>query len=147
MDALTGRFLEYYGPVSLETVGDDGRGKVFNGSGVSVPQVAKKRIRGGHEYDHVLFGQQRQALHQELSRDLVDELGEDDDKRSVGKPSFKLGQAQSEIRLLASVIELSGESLESREKVAAAGVFQKGAENDIETASPDHVPGKKADPS
>jgi hypothetical protein len=53
------------------------------------------------------------AFDQELGRDRVDEVGEQDDERAALEPGVELGEAKREVGLLMLIVELGGRAADA----------------------------------
>ena len=96
--------------------------------------------------DDVPVGHALHALDQQLGRDRVDEIGEQDDQRAPLEPRIELGQAEGEIGLLVMVVELGGGALDAAEARHAADRPQILPHRGVEAVGADQVAALQRDP-
>ena len=66
---------------------------VWNCAGGASAVCSRTEIAQGHEDDDMAIGHALQTFHQQLRRDRVDEIGEEDDQRAAAQPEIELGEA------------------------------------------------------
>ena len=105
--------LEHDAALAQEVVRDHGLRDVGELARHRVDRALQHRAALGDEHDHVPVRHPLHALDQQLGRDGVDEVGEQDDQRAPLEPRIELGQTEGEIGLLVMVVELGGGALDT----------------------------------
>ena len=111
-----------------------------------IDRALQHRAALGDEHDDVPVGHPLHALDQQLGRDGIDEIGEQDDQRAPLEPRIELGQAEGEIGLLMMVVELGGGALDAAEARHAADRPEILPHRRVETVGADQVAALQRDP-
>ena len=82
-----------------------------NRSGARVDGTLQHRTALRDEDHNMPIGHTLHAFDQQLGRDRIDEIGEQNDQRAALEPRVELGKAEGEIGLLVMVVELGGRAL------------------------------------
>ena len=80
--------------------------------GVASTGVLENRTALRDKDDEMLVRDPLHAFDQELSRDRIDKVGEQDHQRAALEPRIELGNPKSEIGLLVVIVEFGGGALE-----------------------------------
>ena len=88
--------------------------------GAASTRVLQDRTALRDEDDEMPVGDPLHAFDQQLGRDRVDEIGEQDHQRAALEPRIELGEPEREIGLLVVIVEFGGRALEAREAGDAA---------------------------
>src|SRR5215831_14458784 len=92
------------------------------------------------------IGNSLHAFDQELGRDRIDEVGEQDDQRAALEPGIELGEAEREVRLLMLVAQLGGRAANAGKARDSADRTEIVADRRVEAVDADEVAALQRDP-